>query len=129
MGFVSFTNSITAYMQDVADTNSLTVRFDNDPRATPTSGLWCECNIDYGDSGQKELGINSYRNFGNFIIKVKNDIGLGMGNVLSIVDIIATAFRTVDIGNIIFKVPKIVKVGRIEDNYQINVICPFHIDN
>lgn len=129
MGFKDILNSITTYFQDVCDTNGLTVRFDNDPRTTPTSGLWCECNVDFGNSEQKELGINSFRNLGNVIIKIKNEIGLGTGELLEKADIIATAFRVAEVDSIIFKVPRIVKVGRIEDNFQINVICPFFVDN
>ena len=129
MGFESITNSITTYFLDVCDTNSLTVRFSNDPRATPTSGLWLEFNIDFGNSEQKELGINSYRNPGNVTVKIKNSIGLGVGGVLEVADVIASAFRTVDIDSIIFRVPRIINVGRIEDNYQMNVICPFFVDN
>lgn len=129
MGFQSITNSITSYFVDVADTNSLTVRYDNDPRDIPTSGLWCECGIDFGNSEQKELGINSYRNFGNVVIKIKNAIGLGLSDLFAKADIISTAFKTVEVSNIIFKVPRIVKVGRVEDNYQVDVICPFYIDN
>ena len=129
MGFKEIVNSITTYFQDVADANNFTARFDNDLRATPTSGLWYEFGIDFGNSQQKELGINSYRNSGNVIIKIKNEIGLGIGDLLEKADIIAAAFRNENIDEIIFRVPRIVKVGRIEDNYQINVICPFYIDN
>lgn len=129
MGFQDICNSITAYFQDICDTNSLTVRFDNDPRVTPTSGLWCKFGIDFGTSEQKELGINSYRNPGNVVIKIKNEIGLGLSDLFAKADIIAAAFRVVDVSGIIFRVPRIVKVGRVEDNYQVNVICPFFIDN
>lgn len=129
MGFQDIANSITAYFQDVADVNNLIVRYDNDPRATPISALWCKVLIDFDDSQQKEIGINSYRNIGNFIIEIKNSIGLGLSELLEKADLIANSFRSVDVGNIVFRVPKIKRRGRIEDDYQVDVVCPFYVDN
>lgn len=129
MGFKSFTNTITNYFNTQAEANNWTVRYDNDPRTTPTSGLWLELNIDYGDSQQITLGVNSYRNFGNVVVKIKKEIGLGLSDMLEIADSVSSLFKTQTISNIIFRTPRIVKVGRVEDNYQINVICPFYIDN
>lgn len=129
MGFKQIVNSITTHLQNVCDINNYTIRYDDDPRATPTSGLWLECNVDIGNSEQKELGINSFRNIGNLVVKIKKESGSGLSDLLAAADIIAIAFRVVNVGDIIFKVPRIVKVGRVEDNYQINVVCPFFIDN
>ena len=129
MGFQSITNAITTYFNAIAATNNLIVIWSNDPTDTPASGLWLEFNIDFGTSEQKELGINSYRNPGNVTIRIKGEIGKGESDVLAKADIIATAFRRVDVSDIIFRVPRIVKVGRVDDNYQINVICPFFVDN
>ena len=129
MGFASLLTTITTYFATLATTNSWSVVYDNDPTATPTSGLWMEFNIDFGESEQKELGINSYRNPGNVIIKIKNDAGLGLGGILAEVDIVAAAFRSQNIGDAVFRVPRIVKVGRIGELYQVNIICPFYLDN
>lgn len=128
MGFAELANNITTYFQDVADTNNYTVRYDNDPRATPTSGLWLRCKIEFDNSEQKELGINSYRNFGKLIITIKNTTGIGIGVLLINADIIATAFRSVDVGSIIFNVPSIVNKGRVDDNWEFEITCPFHLD-
>lgn len=121
--------TITTYFSTVATTNSWTVLYDNDPTATPSSGLFMEFNIDFGESEQKELGINSYRNLGNAIIKIKNDAGLGLGGILAEVDLVVAAFRSVNVGAAVFRVPRTVKVGRVGDLYQVNVICPFYLDN
>lgn len=128
MGFASLANSITTYLQTVADANNFTVRYDNDMRATPAKGLWLQCRIEFGNSEQKELGINSYRNPGNVIITIKNKIGIGIGALLINADIIATAFKNVDVDAIIFKVPSIKNNGRIDDNWEVEVSCPFHLD-
>lgn len=129
MGFQSLANSITTYFQTVMDSYSYVARYDDDPRATPTSGLWCNVLIDFGDSQQKEIGINSYRNIGNLTVRVKQEAGLGMSALLVAADRIASAFRATDVDSVIaFKVPRIIKNGRIEDNYQVTVICPFQYD-
>lgn len=126
--YESLINQITAHFQDIADINNLTVRYENDPRSTPTDGLWCNCNIDFGNAEQSELGITSFRHIGNFVIRIKNPIGLGTNELLQTADIIVTAFRTTDLNRIIFNVPRIRNVGRIDDNHQVNVICPFFSD-
>ena len=129
MGFESLANSITTFFQALATINSYTVRYDDDPRSTPTSGLWCEVSVDFGDSQQKEIGIESFREVGNLTVMIKQEAGLGLNGLLVVADVIAAAFRTITVDNaIIFKVPRIIKNGRIEDNYQVTVICPFHYD-
>lgn len=129
MSFQDLANSITTYFQTVMDAYGYTARYDNDPRATPTSGLWCEVLIDFDDSQQKEIGIKSYRSIGNLTVRIKQEAGRGLSDLLVAADRVASAFRTVDINNVvIFRVPRIAKNGRIEDNYQVTVTCPFQYD-
>lgn len=129
MGFQSLANSITTYFQSVMDTYSYVARYDNDSRSTPTTGLWFECGIDFGDTQQKEIGINSYREIGNLTVRIKQEAGLGLKNLLVAADRIASAFRNTDVdSSVIFKVPRVTKNGRMEDNYQVTVTCPFHYD-
>lgn len=128
MGFQSLTNVITTYFQTVMDSYGYVVRFDDDPRATPSSGLWCQALIDFGDRQQKELGINSTREVGNLTVRIKQEAGLGLKNLLVVADRIDSAFKNIDVGSIVFKVPRVIKNGRIDDNFQITVICPFHYD-
>jgi hypothetical protein len=110
------------------DTYSYVARYDDDPRVTPTSGLWCQVLIDFGDKQQKEIGINSTREVGNLTVRIKQEAGLGLKNLLVAADRIDSAFKDTDVGSIVFKVPRIVKNGRIDDDYQITIICPFHYD-
>ena len=129
MGFESLANSITTYFQSMADAYSYIVRYDNDPRKTPSSGLWLSVSIDFGDSQQKEMGIKSYREVGNLTVSIRQRIGEGLNELLIAADRIANAFRVVDVDSVIVcKVPKIIKNGRIDKNYQVTVICPFHYD-
>ena len=130
MSFKNIVNSITAYFQDVANRNFLIVRFDNDPRATPTDNLWCKVSINLDNSMQKEIGINSYRNIGDFTIEIYNSIKIGQSPILRIIDRIVKQFTQETINDSVkFQTPKVKNIGRINDNYQINVVCPFYVDN
>ena len=129
LGFYeSLANQISTYFQDIVDVNNLVVRYDNDLRATPTDDLWCEYNIDFGEANQSGIGIDSFRNVGNFVVKLKNYIRLGTGELYEKADIIADSFRSTNLNRIIFRVPKVRRIGRIKDNYQVTVICPFFVD-
>lgn len=119
---------IAVFLQSLADTNGWTVRYDNDSRTTPTSGLWLLAGLDLGESKQSELGLDRFRNASNYTIQVKNTMGDGIANILSVVDILVDAFESKNLNEVTFGVPRVVNVGRMEDLYQINVICPFFAD-
>lgn len=121
-------NQVNSYFQDIADVNGLIVRYDNDIRETPSDALWCECNLDFGNCNQSELGIPSFRNIGNLNIKIKNKIGLGTSELLQTADTIADAFRSKSLNRIVFNTPRIRNIGRVGDDHQVNVICPFFTD-
>lgn len=131
LGFYeSINNQITTYMQTVTSLNNIVARYENDPRSTPTDDLWCDVLVDFGDANQHEVGIAaSFRVTGSVIIKIMNAVGLGVGASLEKADVIATAFRNRDVGRIIFRAPRVTKVGRIEDNHRVNVTCPFFVDS
>jgi len=128
--FAGIANSITTFFDALATTNNFVVRYDNDPGDTPTEKIWMRASIDFGDSHQAEIGIKTFRNVGIFNVQIKTPIGVGSADALDIADIIAAGFRNKIVAQIInFQVPRIEKVGRVEDNYQINVLCPFQVDN
>ena len=130
MAFKDIANSITTFFNTLAITNSFVVRYDNDPRATPTDKVWMNVEIDFGNSDQAEIGVSTFRNVGIFNARIKVPIGQGSADALHIADIIAMGFRTTIVNKIInFQFPRIENVGRVEDDYQMNVICPFFVDN
>lgn len=130
MDFEGIANSITTFFHALAETNNFVVRYDNDPTDTPTSGAWMDVNIDFRDSNQVEIGVPTFRNRGNFNIKIKIPIGQGIADALNIADVIVTGFRTVIVDEVInFQTPSIKNNGRFEDNWEVEVICPFFIDN
>ena len=128
MSFQNSANLITTYLQTLADTNNYEIRYDNDPRPTPTENLWLECKIEFGNSEQIELGIDSFRNSGDLIIIIKNSVGLGTGELFETAVVITDAFTSVDVDSITFRVPSISEKGRVEDNWEFEIICPFYIN-
>ena len=129
MGFQTLANLVTTRFKEVADANGYTVRYDDDPRGTPSSGLWMKVSVDFGDNNQKEIGIHSFREVGNLTVMIRNGSGLGMKDLLIAADVVATAFRAATVNSsVLFRTPRIVKVGRVKDDNQIDVICPFQYD-
>ena len=128
--FAGITNSITTFFKALADKNNFVVRYDNDPTDTPTKGTWMKVSVDFGNSQQAEIGVKTFRHIGILNVEIKIPLGIGSADALDIADIIIAEFQTTIVNSVInFQVPRIEKVGRVEDNYQVNVICPFQVDN
>jgi hypothetical protein len=129
MSFKSVTNIITGYFKQVASANNLVVRYDDDPRDTPADDVWMEVSVNFGTSEQIAIGVNQFRNPGIFEAKIKQPVGSGISKLLETADIVVGAFRTAIISNSVnFQTPRVVNVGRDGDNHQVNVICPFFVD-
>lgn len=126
MSFEQITNSITAYFQNFADVSNLVARYDNDPRDTPSSRLWCKCSVEFDAHTQKEIGVNSYKCTGNFIIEIFDSLRMGTAYMLNKIDLIVAQFTELIINNLVeFQTPTVRNVGRVNDNYRIDVICSF----
>jgi len=124
------TNSITTYFEDyVVTPNSLVARYSNDPTETPTEDLWCDADVEFGATNIIATGRQSMRVVGSFNIEVHTPLGIGIADGLEISDIIASGFRTTIVdSNIKFKTPSVKRLGRVGDNYDFRVACPFSID-
>lgn len=128
--YESLANQISAYFEtNVAEALNIPVRYDNDPRKTPNALFWIEYSIDFGTATQFEIGVNSSRHVGNINVRLKHKVGIGIGRLLDIADQINTLFKVIEINDIIFRVPRVVNTGRVGDDYQLSVICPFQVDN
>lgn len=128
LGFYEIvTNAITKYFDNFATSNGIAVHYDNDPTESPVDQVWCKIHVDFGEKiitgiGQEVLS----RVVGILNIIIYSPIGIGVANALNIVDIVTSGFRLIIIDTAIkFQVPKIRRIGRVEDNYQVNVLCPF----
>jgi len=129
MDFKEISNLITTNFNTLATANNWTVRYDNDPRDTPNNVNWLKININFGDSSQYEIGVQSYRIVGIFTIQIFTKIGVGIADGLDIANIIVDNFTNLVLDNgIRFSVPDIKNVGRDGNLWQINVNCNFVID-
>jgi len=120
------TNRITSLFEEVANTNNLIARYENDNREIPDE-IWCNVSIDLGHPFQKDIYFLRY--VGNLNVGIKDNLGLGLNNLLTIADEISSIFKNRIFEHICFQIPRIVNVGKIRDSYQLNVICPFFIDS
>ncbi len=131
MNFSIVSNIITSYFQNIADAYGWVARYENDPRSTPTSGLWCNCRLEFNTSESKEIGAaNSYRNTGVFTIEIYHSVGMGIASQARVLDILAAYFTELTVSSVVkFKTPRVRSGGRTEDNHRIDLICPFYYDS
>lgn len=125
MGYATLTNTITTAFQDFADTNSYVVRYDNDPRDTPTDDVWLEASVEFDstvsrDIGRRASGNNVYRITGMLRVTITDNIGKGIYQVLAISDLIETQFSNTKITDVLFRTAMISKRGRTSDNISNN---------
>jgi hypothetical protein len=127
MGFGSISNLITTEVAAVATAQSYSVIYENDPTAQPAVP-WTKCIIQFGSKEQVEMPLLK-RTVGLLEFQIRTKYGVGTSEALGIADIWANAFTNTTLGtNVKFRVPRTVKVGKVDDNYQVNVLCPFHAD-
>jgi hypothetical protein len=112
----------------LATANSFVVRYENDPTDTPTDEIWMEVKVDFGNSNQITIGVKQFRNPGILTVMIKSKTGKGSAPALAVADTIVDWFRANIISQVHFQTPRIEKVGRVDDDYQVNVICPFFAD-
>ena len=123
-------NSITTFFHSLAETNGFVVRYDNDPRDTPTDNYWMNISVDLGESSQVAVGADQFRTPGVFSIQIKGTTECGVAKILEIADIILDGFLSVTVNRLVcFQAPRVENVGRVGDNYQNNEICPFFVDD
>lgn len=128
--YEQITNNISTYFNILAELNNLVVKYDNDLSEIFTDEIWCESRIDFGKAEEADIGTDYLRIPGVFNVIIHSLIGQGIADVLNIANIISTKFRSSIVDETInFQTPRIENVGRVEDNYQVNVICPFFADN
>lgn len=120
----------THFASEVATPMSLTTRYDNDARPTPTSGLWALVTVIPGDSDVGEFGaVMRYRTLGVVTASIFQPLGEGDGASLEVVDAIVLAFRRQTVSGVHFQVPSVARIGISgEVWFQTNVTCPWYAD-
>jgi len=110
----------------------LPTQYDNDDTfAKPENARWCRFTILPGESFQVTVGKNQrYRTPGVASAQVFTPAGAGDAEALGVADTIKDAFRSLRLGSgIRFRTPSVVPVGRVGDEWQVNVDMPFQADS
>jgi len=130
--FESVANTIRSrFKAQIADVYSLPTQYDNAGLDRPHA-LHGRLTIHWGDTEQVSLGAPASRRFrtvGVMTVSLFVPVEYGDQPALEAADRITTAFRGVEASNVHFGTPSIVRVGRSESTWQINVHCPFWADD
>lgn len=92
---------------------------------------YIKLNILSGDRFQASLGgsVNTYRTPGIVIIQIFILKNIGIKRALDIVDLLITFLQSKVIGTVNFKTPYISFQNIVDSFYQVNLTCPFYVDN
>lgn len=125
----------TRFKTQIEQTYGIQVQYDNakfklDESSPLAEGVWCRVTIRPGESNLVERGnTKNYRTHGVMIVEVFTELETGKGDVLAMVDIIKTAFRSVTASGVTFKTPYSTG-GRRDDKWWKDVVyCPFYSDD
>lgn len=123
----TITNAIRSrFKTQIADVYSLTTQYDNQDMAKP-SLPWCRLSILDGESFQTQI-VSGYRTAGVMIAQLFYPLGTGDKDARIMAGHIDTAFKSVALSGIQFQTPSVKVIGRRDDSWQVNVTCPFYIN-
>lgn len=122
------------FNDEVATPESLITQYDNNKVDNPDNTLWCRFSILPGASRQVSggsPGSNRKRAVGVAVAQLFTPYGKGTEAAELLAEIIKGKFESLSVSTIIFRTPSITVVGRTNDGdeWQINVNCPFQVDN
>lgn len=116
----------------VADVQSLQTQYDNQSFDNPDNELWCRLTINFGQTFQVDCGGGSGsrdRTIGVMTAQLFLAVDQGDKQLLETADKIKTAFNRVTDTGVHFRTPSIKRVGRVNNEWQVNVNCPFYADD
>ena len=125
-------NTIRSWFRiQIAEPYTLPTQYDNHT-IDSSEGLWCRLTIQFGQTIQKSLGdvtARRFRTVGEMIAQLFALIGQGDGQLLSLGDLISTQLCGITIGAVHFRCPQARCRGRVGRHWQVNVHCPFYVDD
>lgn len=108
------------------------VHYDNSPVKHPADGVkkWIRTVILWDEQNQVDMGGDTrrWRQTGILLAQVRVPLGQGDSDARELSDAVVTAFRGVSFSGITFRAAQPRQVGRVGNYWQINVNCPFYID-
>jgi len=123
MSFLEEKQVIESYV--AANYSATMVNYENVEMNESLVNEWVRVSIQNAGANQIALGDLVYRYTGvlYFQIFVKPDVG--SGRALEIADTLSALFKSKRIGGILFRVPRIQRVGSYKTWYQVNVLVEF----
>ena len=106
-------------------------KFPNAPWKAPADSKYCVLTILTGESMQKSIGVLEKfdRTPGVAIAQVFCPSGTGTQWSHDVAILIKANFQQVTYDGVVFKTPTIRDIGFDNGLYQLNVNCPFYVDN
>lgn len=117
--------------------NAIPTEHDNHPIAHPDDAIWVRFSILPGENSQVSIGASTItkartRRVGVAMAQIFGPLNGGDAAVITVADAIEATFRRKTVGGpslaIQFRTPTIVRIGRRDDAWQVNVSCPFFVD-
>lgn len=102
------------------------IKYENDEMNDDSVNEWVRISIQNSKSFQASLGSNPlFRYIGVVFVQIFTKLDIGSGRAIEIADNLTQLFRAKRIGDIVFKVPSLQKIGVSNDWYQVNVSVEF----
>jgi len=119
------------FKTQVADVQKLPTHYDNDGSFTPPENApWARATVLDGISYQASLGsTRTFRTPGLLVVQLFTPWGNGDRKGLQLADAVRLVFLGVTVDGIRYRTPWVNPVGRVDDEWQINISCPFEVDD
>ena len=128
-GWLGLTNTVTKAFSGFADSNNLSIRFENESRSTPSSAWWLTLKIKHESSMQKSKVENEFRHEGLIRITVRDELQKGAYRLYEIADLISEMFSGKELAdNISLRPAQLQRVGRDGTKSVLDVVLPFQHD-
>lgn len=126
--------SIRKKFSNLAQSLSLVTQYDNLPLASGVSPteekVWVKLAIIPGENDQKTIGDSTkvFRHTGVFIASIFAAFESGEKPIYDLVEEITHEFRSSSVDGVTYRTPSVVRVGRNDKWWQVNVTCPWFSD-
>ncbi len=110
----------------------LTTEYPNEPFVRPDSGQWARFTVRASDHGQQSFGDVGDRRFRKrymLMIQVFESLDMGTGNSEILCEYIKGVFDSKSIDGVLYRTATVEPIGRSENWFQHNVVCPFQSDD
>lgn len=120
---------IVDYFAGLGSPVTISTAYPNAPFTEPQTGVWARLALVNVESSQIELGSpRRFRDFCLLAVQLFGTLEAGSAELDPISDRIVSSFRDQTANGLIWRVPRVIEVGRDGSWWQRNVLCPFETD-